>query len=32
MTKLVDQILRKAMKGRKTNRIPREKRQNQLSG
>jgi len=32
MTKLVDQILRKAMRGRKTTRIPRDIRQNQLSG
>ena len=32
MTKLVDRILRKAMKGRKTTRIPRETHQDQLSG
>lgn len=31
MTKLVDEILRKSMKGRKTTRITRETRQNQLS-
>ena len=32
MTKLVDELLRKAVKGRKTTRIPWETRQDQLSG